>query len=566
MGRHTHYREHGLPRTAAAGIVATVAVVLLGAAAIVAPPDLLAYLPGGPEVACQKATVRLVVEPELKEVVDEALAPLQGRSLPGGACLATTVTAQEAAETVAASQILPPDRAPQIWIPDSQVWVPKVTRWRTQPAERFAASPVVLATSRTAADRLGWLKRRPTWDAALRGTRPVAVPGIRTDADGLYALIALWQTLGKGPAADSAVVNVVIGADRGGVPSVSEALAVASSGSENAPVVPVTEQAVVASNAGSAAPAMTAVYPREGSPMLTYPVQRVSTTAGPAAVRTATQLVLDRLGSPDAEATARRHGFRGPSGAPPSGETGTGIRAVDVHSLAQPAPEDVDRVVDRVEQLARPNRLLTVVDSSLSMRTLLRDGLTRAQLAAAASRLGAGILPDSASVGAWVFASRMRGEQDWREIAPIAPLGSIGRRGQSHRALLVQLSSNPDRFLKAGGTSLYDTTIAALRRMHETYDERATNGIILLSDGANTDTSGATLDDVVREIRRLNTRDHVVKIYTAGLGPDADYDALRRIARESGGYSYRIDTAAEGQAALLDGLRRNAEQLERGRL
>jgi len=563
MGRHTHYRENGLPRTATAGIVATAAVVLLGAAAIIAPPDLLSYLPGGPDVACPTATVRLVVEPELKDVVEEALTPLQGRSLPGGACLSTAVTSQEAAETVAASQILPPDRAPQVWIPDSQVWVPKVTRWRTQPAERFASSPVVLATSRSAADRLGWLRRRPTWDAALRGTRPVAVPGIRTDADGLYALIALWQTLGKGRAADSAVVNVVVGADRGGVPSVTEALAVASSGSENAPVVPVTEQAVAASNAGSVTPAMAAVYPREGSPMLTYPVQRVWTTASPASVRAGTQLVLERLGSPEAQAAARRHGFRGPGGAPP---TGNGIRAGDVHSLAQPAPEDVDRVVGRVEQLARPNRLLTVVDASLSMRTRLRDGLTRAQLAAAASRLGAGILPDSASVGAWVFAARMRGDQDWREIAPIAPLGSAGPRGQSHRALLTQLSSNPDRFLKGGGTALYDTTIAALRRMHDTYDQRATNGIILLSDGANTDASGASLDDVVREIRRLNTRQRVVKIYTAGLGPDADYGALRTIARESGGYAYRIDTAAEGQAALLDGLRRNAEQLERGHL
>ena len=97
MGRHTHYREHGLPRTATAGVVATAAVVLLGAAAIVAPPDLLSYLPGGPDVACHTSTVRLVVEPELKDVVEEALAPLAGTSLPGGACLSTSVTAQEAA-------------------------------------------------------------------------------------------------------------------------------------------------------------------------------------------------------------------------------------------------------------------------------------------------------------------------------------------------------------------------------------------------------------------------------------------------------------------------------------
>jgi hypothetical protein len=195
------------------------------------------------------------------------------------------------------------------------------------------------------------------------------------------------------------------------------------------------------------------------------------------------------------------------------------------------------------------------------MRSKLRDGLTRVQLSAAAARLGASVLPDSASVGAWVFASHMRGDQDWREIAPIAPLGGVTSRGQSHRALLTQLSQNPDRYLHGGGTSLYDTTIAAVRAMHAGYDPRASNGIILLSDGANEDSTGATLDQVLAEIRRLNAGPQQVMIYTAGLGPDADYRALRAIAQASGGWAYQIDSAGEGQAALLDGLRRNAERL-----
>jgi len=559
MGRHTSEEERPLPLPARLALMAAVAVVVLGVAALVAPPETLARLPWAADAACPAQTVNLVVEPELRPAVEETLAALDGTELPAGGCLRTRVLAQEAAETVAASEILPPDRAPQVWIPDSEVWVPKVTRWTTQPSERFASSPLVVATSRTAADRLGWMKLSPTWGDALQGSRPVAVPGISVDADGLYALFALWQTLGKGRAADSAIVNVVLGADRGEVPSVAEALAVARSGSVNAPVVPVTEQAVAAANAGAASPTLAAVYPKEGSPMLTYPVHRVSDAAGSPGLRAATQLVLERLGSPEARAAARRHGFRGPDGAPADGQ---GIFAGDVRALAQPEPADIDRVVSRVQNLSRPTRILTVVDSSLSMRSRLRDGLTRNQLAGAAARLGASVLPDSASVGAWVFASRMRGDQDWREIAPIAPLGSAGPRGLSHRALLTQLSSNPDRYLKGGGTSLYDTTIAALREMHEHYDPRASNGIILISDGANEDSTGASLAAVLSEIRRLNNGRQRVAIYTAGLGPDADYTALRSIATESGGYAYRIDSAAEGQAALLDGLRRNADQLE----
>jgi Ca-activated chloride channel family protein len=556
MGRHASERRRAWrPRSVWAGLVAVGVLGGLGAGGVV-PPLPRVSLPGGEE--CARHTVHLVVEPELGDVVREAVAPLDGTRLPAGGCLATDVRTQEAAETVAASEILPPDRAPQIWVPDSDVWVAKLTRWRAQPAPRFASSPVVVATSRLAVDRLGWSRQSPSWNDVLRGSRPVAVPGIHTDADGLYALIALWQSLGKGTAADQAVVNVVLRADRGEVPSVTEALAVARSGSANSPVVPVTEQAVAAGNAAGDT-RLSAVYPREGSPLLTYPVVRVSTSADLPDLKAATLLVLDRLGSPATRELARRHGFRDPDGAAPPGAAGTprGIKA-----LKPPEPAEVDRVVERVESLTRPTRLLAVVDASLSMRAQLRDGLTRIQLAAAATRLGAGVLPDSSSVGAWVFASRMQGDRDWRQVAPIAPLGSSGPRGQSHRAFLTQLSSNPERFLTGGGTALFDTTLAAFRAMHQDYDPRASNGVILLSDGANDDTGGASLDDVLAEIRRLNAGDARVQIYTAGLGPDADYAALRRISAASGGWTYRIDTAAEGQAALLDGLRRNAEGLE----
>ena len=104
---------------------------------------------------------------------------------------------------------------------------------------------------------------------------------------------------------------------------------------------------------------------------------------------------------------------------------------------------------------------------------------------------------------------------------------------------------------------MYDTTIAAMRDMHAHYDPKAVNAIILLSDGGNSDKTGATLSDVISEIHRLNQGKRKVAIFTAGLGADADYPAMRKIADASGGYTYRIDTALAGQQALLDGLRRS---------
>jgi Ca-activated chloride channel family protein len=557
VGRHTMADEDVAERLsvpARIGVTAAAGVVVLGAAVLLAPSDALARLPWASDQACAPEVVSVVVEPELYETVQAALRPLRGEELPTGGCVQVAVEAQEGAQTVAASQILPPDRAPQVWVPDSPVWVQEVTRWRAQPSERFAASPVVVTTSRTAAASLGWMRQRPTWDQLLRGKRPMAVPDIQEQADSLSALIALWQTLGKGPEADAAIVSIVLAADRGQVPTAQEALASARSGTVNAPVMPVTEQAVATMNAANVAPTLAAVYPREGSPLLTYPVMRVSTTVETPRRRAAVQAVLERLGSPDSVAVARAHGFRGPNNEP---ATGLGIYDGPITSLTPPGPREVQAMTDRLQKLSRPSRILTVLDVSTSMLTPLDDGLRRIDLASAAAATGMQLLPDRASIGVWAFARNMNGDQDYRELAPIRPLGAADSRGRSQRALLSQLNSGIDRYLRGGGTGLYDVTIAAFRRMHATFDPRASNAIILMTDGADEDQGGATLDQVVAEIQRLNAGRDKVAIYLAGLGPQADYPAMRRIAAASGGWTYRIDNALQGQTALLDGLRRS---------
>ncbi len=121
----------------------------------------------------------------------------------------------------------------------------------------------------------------------------------------------------------------------------------------------------------------------------------------------------------------------------------------------------------------------------------------------------------------------------------------------------MRSAQNPERYLTKGGTALYDVTIAAFHDMHKHYDANAANAIILLSDGPNKDPGGAGLAQVLSVIHKLNTGKRKVAIYTAGLGPDPDYPALRQIADASGGYPYRIDTAFEGQRSLLDGLNRS---------
>jgi hypothetical protein len=287
---------------------------------------------------------------------------------------------------------------------------------------------------------------------------------------------------------------------------------------------------------------------------LDYPILQVTGSTPTASRISAVQAVVEQLKSPAAADLARKAGFREPNGGDP---VGVGIKPSNTLELKPPTKIEVDGMVSRIEALAKPSRILAVMDVSLSMQVKLNDGLTRIQLASAAARLGANQLPDSSSVGAWIFASRMDGNKDYKVLSPMKRLGARESSGESHRNYLMRQAANLKQYLHGGGTSLYDVTIAAFREMHAHYDAQANNSIILMTDGANQDPTGATLNQVLAVIRKLNRGNEKVAIYTAGLGPDADYPAMRKIADASSGYPYRIDTAYEGQQALLDGLNRS---------
>jgi hypothetical protein len=557
-------RRHGLRLPGWIALLTAALITVITAGVLIIPRQTLAKLPGAAALACHPETVDIVVSPELLSVVKQILRPLHDQSLNNNVCLTPNVRGQEPQETVASADILPVDRGPQVWLPDASVWGEKLQHWPMTSVGSMASSPVVVATSAAAAEKLGWAKSSPTWMQVLRGSRPVIVPDYQSQSESLDALIALWQSLGKGAKADQEVVATVLAADRSELPGPAAAIADARSGSSNAPLFPATEQAVAYLNATSTIPQLTAVYPKEGSPILNYPIFRMSDPSQTPAQRTAVDAVISRLRSEEAVEAFRQAGFRRPYGGPGTSAVsvgnpvGTGIRRVgDVTVLEPPGRAEVDGMIGRVAALAKPSRILTVMDVSLSMKAKLADGISRIQLAGAAARLGVNLLPDSGSVGVWVFAAKMPGGKDYRVLGAVRRLGSRDAHGETQRSFLTRVASTIQGNLSGGGTALYDTTIAAMREMHAHYDPKAVNAIILMSDGGNTDATGATLDQTLAEIHRLNQGQQKVAIYTAGLGAEADYSALSKIAKASGGYTYRIDTALSGQQALLDGLRRS---------
>jgi len=546
------------PARLALGTGGLVAALALGVTLV--PRSALVSVPWAGTIGCERVRVDVAVSPELQPVVRRILRSIDGQVVQGK-CLTPVVRGQEPQVTAASAEVLPVDRAPQVWIPDAVVWGEKVQRWPLIAEGSLASTPVVVATSTEAVEALGWSQQAPTWKDVLRGKRAVVVPDYQSQSESLDALIALWQSLGKGTAADQEMVGTVLAADRSDLPVPAAAIAAARSGSADAPLFPATEQAVAHLNATSAVPQLAAVYPKEGSPVLNYPIYRLG--GQPAAAGPAVRAVVHRLRSASAQELLRQEGFRRPSddndtGVSGGNPVGTGIRrAGDVTVLDPPGRVEVDEMIDRVRALAKPSRILLVMDVSVSMKDRLKDGSTRIQLSGDAVKLGVDLLPEGSSVGMWVFAGKMGGGKDYRVLEPVAPLKTVDAHGETQRTRLMRRAGSIDEDVSRGGTSLYDTTIAALREMHRTYDPKAVNAIVLMTDGGNSDKTGADLDDVLAEIRKLDQGRQKVAVYAAGLGADADYPAMKKIAKASDGYTYRIDNTTAGQEALLDGLRRS---------
>src|SRR5215470_2263020 len=134
--------------------LASLAVIGVGAAAIsavlVGPRNALARLPWVDPARCPSTTVFLAVSPGVSDVVTQILQPVEGHKLPGGTCLHSQVVAQDPMQTVSSSLVLPADRVPDVWIPDSSVWIPRLKAWPMRPIGALAQTPLVVATSENA--------------------------------------------------------------------------------------------------------------------------------------------------------------------------------------------------------------------------------------------------------------------------------------------------------------------------------------------------------------------------------------------------------------------------------
>ena len=543
MARHvvTSQRD-GRGRLVLLLLVATAVLAVLVAGVITADPrGLLARAPvvgdSCPSDRLPTTSVSVVAAPDIAPVVERVVAPLRSQELPDGRCLQVLLTSQNPAETVAGAQILPLDRAPNLWIPDSSLWLGRLEQWKPQRVSAFASSPVVVATSTSVVKASGWDKKPPTWAAALAGARPVAAPNIAQDAATLSAELALWQALGKGEKAQNALAAATLAGLRAGAPTRESAVASVQDDPNAAPLIPLSEQAVTEANRDVRDPKLVAVYPDGGLPSLDYPVARVEASQLTAEKRTAIQAVADALAAPATRTVVRNAGFRDTGG---STSAAAGIVPAAVTPMTPPSQAEIKAVVTQIVTLSAPSRMQVVIDMSGSMRASVGNGKNRSQVAALAALTAGNVLPDVAQVGLWGFARDLKGKADRIEFLKMQALGAPAGKGKTHRDIVNRDMFAMNEQLGGNGTALYATAVAAMKQMKGLYDPRAGNAVVLFTDGADENPGGPSLDDTIAELKRLYDPQRPVRLICIGIGPGIDLAAMKQMSAAAGGEAFPL--------------------------
>ncbi len=478
--------------------------------------------------------------PEIADLVREAIAGPVAEISPDRSCEVTVVAGQPA--DFAADWQQDASARPDVWIPDSSMWVALAGRAGVpvpSGSPSVATSPLVLALAASTAQHLDpsagpihlnqILASRKT-DSPIR----LGLPDPTRSAASVGAVLEVQSSVAGQPDGRAALTWAMLSSPAGLPIQGSELLARLSTDPNTA--LPVSEQTVWAhNNTAGAAPAV-AVYGASGGTRLDYPYVVMATDPARAAVAATT---LAQLRSESASRLFQHAGFRDGGGlAGPVLTTASGVDPAVTPDSATPSLSAVDAVVHAFSVSVEPSRLLAVLDVSGSMAGLVPggDGATRLDFARAAAIRGLGLYPPDSEIGFWIFSRSLTATTDYQQIVPVGELAAVtdGVSGEQRIAqALTATQVNPD-----GGTGLYDTTLAAVRAMRANWDPTRVNAVLILSDGQNDDLGSISLDNLLGTLRSEQDPAHPVPVIAIAFGPDSDVSAMTRISSATGGATY----------------------------
>lgn len=482
------------------------------------------WLPKGllADQSCSVTTVDVAVAPAMEQAISAATDSI------ADSCRRFDVQSRTSYDVTQA--LMSGKSLPDIWIPDSgwvlqQLSAAGVTTQLV--SKSLASSPFVLVGGPAA-------EQPASWGDAL-GSGEVAMPDPIEDTEGTLALLAPRAEAATVGRTDEQVSQLLVPlAQRysehkaDGVP---EDLSLKTITATSKRLVPTTEQRYL--EARQRNDLLRPVVPDTGALLVTFPMVVKAHPNGFVA-KAASDLARWFQVSEGKQELARE-GLRSGDGAPL--ESGPGVGAVTY--LPDPKGQDVSIDVGAWQVLSVPSSVLAVFDVSGSMDFAAGDK-TRMQLAVDVALTALGIFPNQARIGLWVFSIDQGGPgQDWRVLEPMRRLDASVRGSTQRSALQDKAQQMLD--MTTGGTGLYDTTLAAYRQGLKDYDPNYSNSVILLTDGANDDPGSIEIEQLIAKLRKLRDPQRPVRIIGIGISQDADFGALTKIARATGGQAYQAD-------------------------
>jgi Ca-activated chloride channel homolog len=503
-------------------------------------------------------TVRLAVaaSPEIAPVIkDAATRWLKAEPRVDNECVAVDVTAVGAAEGAAAiagesganvpglGQADGKVQVPQIWVPDSSMWLQRMRATRAdlvpQAAPSLARSPIVLAVPEPTAKSLGWVENKVTWKQVLEqivGNTQIT-PGIvdpQRDSVGVSTLAAMASVRDQfGPAGDSltvgAVKTLMTGKSEqqsgliGRFPRDSDPRTLSTA----VTLAPLSEQALHAYNAAGPPVPLIAVYPEPAPIALDFPFTAMPRLA-PNRAAAAEQFRSVLTGS-DFRNLLAQHQLRANDGTVGTGMTLSPSAPPGGQVTPVPDANVISKALQMWVEITQPSRMLAVVDVSAAMKTPVptAGGLTKEQVAIQAAQGGLDLFPDSWAVGLWAFSTAMAGGKDYQEMVPIGPLST--QRDQL-RGAIGGLKPNPK-----GGSGLYDTILAAYQTVQQGWDPTRGNSVVVVTGGRNNDPSGISLNELIAGLQRAEKPGQPVQIIIIGVGSEVSQGEMQKIVDASGG-------------------------------
>ena len=448
--------------------------------------------------------------------------------------------------------------APDIWVADSSIWLARVRAVAPSlvplDAESVASSPVVLAVPEpVAAAVLHWPDQQQNWSTILGLMTGGAAPKLgvvepNRDAVGLTSLIALAgaaETLG--PQAGAMRVAVAQALLHGRVPAEADLLAgfpkTEADIATSVIAAPLAERSLIAYNATAPAVRLAALYVQPLPAALDYP-WAVMPGVGDDKTRLAGELRDALTGNEyvDALATVGLRGRDGTAGFEPMPGAPTTLHT---------SPPDVAVVSEAVGtwlSLTRPGRILAVVDisGSMNVRVASANNATRFQLLIGTARGGLNLFGDDWQVGLWTFSTNLTPTTDYLEILPIKPL-TENRTGLE--AAMDTLQPKPN-----GDTGLYDTVLAAYKRVQQDWDPNVVNSVVLMTDGQNDDDNSLTLEQLVSSLQTIVDPRYPIQMIIIGIGPEVSRTELESITNVTHGGVFIATDPAEIQDIFLEAL------------